>query len=58
MGQGDDVEGHTPHRNPESAGVPKGRTRSKRAMQVVETRLERDSELPYGDILIRPASTS
>jgi len=25
---------------------------------VVEARLERDSELPYWDILIRPASTS
>jgi transposase len=36
----------------------KGVTLSKRAMQVVEARLERDSELPYWDILIRPASTS
>ena len=36
----------------------KGGTLSKRAMQVVEARLERDSELPYWDILIRPASTS
>ena len=36
----------------------KGGPLSKRAMQVVEARLERDSELPYWDILIRPASTS
>jgi hypothetical protein len=35
----------------------KGVTLSKRAMQVVEARLKRDSELPYWDILIRPAST-
>ncbi|MGE3538488.1 MAG: hypothetical protein AB7N91_13795 [Candidatus Tectimicrobiota bacterium] len=31
---------------------------SKRAMQAVEARLERDVELPYWDILIRPASTT
>jgi Rhodopirellula transposase DDE domain len=36
----------------------KGGTLSKRAMQVVEARLERDSELPYWDIRSRPASTS
>jgi transposase len=36
----------------------KGVTLSKRAMQAVEARLERDPELPYWDILIRPASTS
>ena len=36
----------------------KGVTLSKRAMQVVEARLERDAELPYWDILIRPTSTS
>jgi transposase len=36
----------------------KGVTLSKRAMQVVEARLERDAELPYWDILIHPASTS
>jgi hypothetical protein len=31
---------------------------SKRAMRAVEARLERAPELPYWDILIRPASTS
>jgi hypothetical protein len=36
----------------------KGVTLSKRAMQVVEARLERDAELPYWDMLIHPASTS
>ena len=33
----------------------KGVTLSKRAMRAVEARLERHPELPYGDILIRPA---
>ena len=37
---------------------PKGVTLSKRAMRAVEARLERHPELPYWDILIRPASTS
>ena len=36
----------------------KGVSLSKRAMQAIEARLERDSELPYWDILIRPALTS
>ena len=36
----------------------KGVSLSKRAMQAVEARLERHSELPNWDILIRPASTS
>ena len=36
----------------------KGVSLSKRAMQAIEVRLERDSELPYWDILIRPALTS
>jgi transposase len=36
----------------------KGVTLSKRAMQAIEARLERDAELPYWDILIRPALTS
>lgn len=36
----------------------KGVTLSKRAMRAVEARLERHPELPYWDILIRPASTS
>ena len=36
----------------------KGVSLSKRAMQAVETRLERDPKLPYWDILIRPASTA
>jgi hypothetical protein len=36
----------------------KGVTLSKRAMPVGEARLERAAELPYWDILIRPASTS
>lgn len=35
----------------------KGVTLSKRAMRAVEARLERHLELPYWDILIRPAST-
>lgn len=35
----------------------KGVTLSKRAMRAVEARLERHPELPYWDILIRPAST-
>jgi transposase len=36
----------------------KGVTLSKRAMQAVEARLERDSELPKWDIRIQPVSTS
>ena len=36
----------------------KGVSLSKRAMQAIEVRLERDSELPYWDILLRPALTS
>jgi hypothetical protein len=36
----------------------KGVTLSKRAMRAVEARLERHPELPYWDILIRPASLS
>jgi Rhodopirellula transposase DDE domain len=36
----------------------KGVSLSKRAMQAVEARLERDTELPYWDILIRPAVTT
>jgi DDE family transposase len=36
----------------------KGGALSKRAMQAVAARLERHSELPNWDILIRPASTS
>ena len=36
----------------------KGVSLSKRAMRAVEARLERHSELPNWDILIRPASTS
>jgi hypothetical protein len=36
----------------------KGVTLSKRAMQAVEVRLERHPELPYWDMLIRPASLS
>jgi len=36
----------------------RGVTLSKRAMQAVEARLERHPELPYWDMLIRPASTS
>ena len=36
----------------------KGVSLSKRAMQAIEARLERDSELPYWDMLIRPALTS
>jgi hypothetical protein len=39
-------------------GYQKGVSLSKRAMQAVEARLARDPELPYWDILIRPASTS
>jgi len=36
----------------------KGVRLSKRTMQAIEARLERDSELPYWDILIRPTLTS
>lgn len=36
----------------------KGVTLSKRAMRAVAARLERHPALPYGDILIRPASTA
>ena len=36
----------------------KGVSLSKRAMQAIEVRLERDSELPYWDILLRPDLTS
>ena len=36
----------------------KGVTLSKKAMRAVEARLERHPELPYWDILIRPAVTS
>jgi len=36
----------------------KGVSLSKRAMQAIEARLERDAELPYWDTLIRPALTS
>ena len=36
----------------------KGIALGKKAMQAVETRLERHPELPKWDILIRPASTA
>jgi len=36
----------------------KGGTLSQRAMRAVEARLERHPELPYWDMLIRPASLS
>ena len=36
----------------------KGVTLSKKAMRAVEARLERISELPNSDILLRPASTA
>ena len=37
-------------------GYPKGRTRGKKAMQALESRLARPPELPKGDRLIRPAA--
>jgi hypothetical protein len=36
----------------------KGVTLSKKAMEAVEARLERDPNLPKYDILIKPASTA
>jgi hypothetical protein len=58
MDQEYDVEGLHPIITLSRTVYQKGVSLSKRAMQAVEARLERHSELPNWDILIRPASTS
>jgi hypothetical protein len=56
VGQEYDMEGPAPACHGEAAGLPKGETLRKWAMRAVEARLERHLELPYWDMLIRPAS--